>query len=71
MDREDGGLTQRLPTARLWMEWIQKTQKRHKRGTLDYENDLPIYICQNARAPFEEWWPSTRWYGGAKKDKEP
>jgi hypothetical protein len=38
---------------------------------MDYENDLPIYICRNARAPFEEWWPSTKWYGGAKKDEEP
>jgi hypothetical protein len=38
---------------------------------MDYENDLPIYICRSARAPFEEWWPSTKWYGGAKKDKEP
>lgn len=37
---------------------------------MDYENDLPMYICRNAKAPFEEWWPSTKWYGGAKKDQE-
>ena len=35
---------------------------------MDYENDLPIYICRDARTPFSEWWPAMKWYGGAKKD---
>ena len=34
---------------------------------MDYENDLPIYICRNARTPFRMWWASMKWYGGAKK----
>jgi hypothetical protein len=34
---------------------------------MDYENNLPIYVCRGARRPFGEWWPDTRWYGGAKK----
>ena len=34
---------------------------------MDYENNLPIYICRNARTPFRDWWPSLRWYGGARK----
>jgi len=35
---------------------------------MDYENDLPIYVCRSARTPFAEWWASTKWYGGARKD---
>lgn len=38
---------------------------------MDYENNLPIYTCRNARLPFEEWWPRAKNYGGANKDKEP
>jgi 4-amino-4-deoxy-L-arabinose transferase-like glycosyltransferase len=34
---------------------------------MDYENNLPIYVCRNPRSSFEEWWPAMKWYGGAKK----
>jgi hypothetical protein len=34
---------------------------------MDYENELPIYVCRGARSPFDEWWPEMRWYGGARK----
>jgi hypothetical protein len=34
---------------------------------MDYENDLPIYICRDARTPFGDWWPTMKWYGGARK----
>ncbi len=33
---------------------------------MDYENNLPVYICRSARVPFQEWWLEMRWYGGAK-----
>jgi hypothetical protein len=34
---------------------------------MDYENDLPIYICRHTRTPFRDWWPTMKWYGGARK----
>jgi hypothetical protein len=34
---------------------------------MDYENDLTIYVCRNARTSFRDWWPAMKWYGGARK----
>jgi len=34
---------------------------------MDYENDLTIYVCRDARTPFRDWWPAMKWYGGARK----
>lgn len=34
---------------------------------MDYENNLPVYICRKPRSSFADWWSRMRWYGGAKK----
>ena len=38
---------------------------------MDYENNLPVYVCRGARVPYADWWPETKWYGGARKDVAP
>jgi hypothetical protein len=38
---------------------------------MDYENNLPVYVCRRARVPYGDWWPGTKWYGGARKDVNP
>jgi hypothetical protein len=58
-----------LPEEQLRAIFRQVTRAGRHTCTycMDYENDLPIYVCRGARSPFEDWWPQMRWYGGARK----
>jgi hypothetical protein len=34
---------------------------------MDYEDNLTVYLCRNARRPYNDWWSEVKWYGGAEK----